>query len=117
MSLIKAKGAFPTRSEGNERGERSQAAAPSVFLLLYSCAIWFTGFCSMFRLHYLNSTVGAGGRRACFHIYLAAPSEREMIVSGKMPANNPFFLTHFEMLRVEIIIQRRFFFAALQNAI
>lgn len=29
----------------------------------------------------------------------------------KMPANNPF-LTHFEMLRVEIIIQLRFFFVA-----
>lgn len=69
----------------------------------------------MFRLHYLNSTVGAGGQRVCFHIYLTAPSEHEMIVLGKMPANNPF-LTHFEMLRVEIIIQRCVFRSA-QNAV
>lgn len=31
----------------------------SLPLLLYSCAIWFTGFCSVFPLHYLDSTGGA----------------------------------------------------------
>lgn len=31
----------------------------SLLLLLYSCTIWFIGFCSVFSLHYLYSTGGA----------------------------------------------------------
>lgn len=41
------------------RREDSLPGSISLSLLLYSCAIWFTGFCSVFPLHYLNSTGGA----------------------------------------------------------
>lgn len=39
--------------------EDSRAPFPSISLLLYSCAIWFTGFCTGIPLHKLHCTAGA----------------------------------------------------------
>lgn len=57
------------------RGEDSRPlCAPFVSLLLYSCAIWFTGSCFVFPYHYLSFTGGVTEfwlSNFMFHFYLS----------------------------------------------
>lgn len=113
MSLIKAKDASrPALKEMRGEGG-TRTPAPSISLLLYSYAIWFTGFCFVFPLHYLNSTAGAG--ELCISHYMFHNTFLSllfcvwMIVPGEIITSHLFTKSTFQIIRIKLTIECVFF--------